>query len=77
MRREYNKKFKLTSVHLMKSRLFKPTEIFEMLSEIDRQTVYRWVSEYNKDSEAARQTLEMAIREYGMTEKPVCEKVIL
>lgn len=53
VRREYSKKFKLTAVHLMKSGLFKPKEIFEMLGGIDRQTVYRWVSEYNKDGEAA------------------------
>lgn len=53
VRREYSKEFKLTAVHLMKSGLFKPKEIFEMLGGIDRQTVYRWVSEYNKDGEAA------------------------
>ena len=53
VRREYSKEFKLTAVHLMKSGLFKPKEIFEMLGGIDRQTVYRWISEYNKDGEAA------------------------
>ena len=52
-RNEYSKEFKLTAVHLMKSGLFKPKEIFEMLGGIDRQTVYRWVKEYEKEGEAA------------------------
>lgn len=37
----------------MKSGLFKPKDIFEMLGGVDRQTVYRWVKEYEKDGEAA------------------------
>ena len=52
-RKEYSKEFKLTAVHLMKSGLFKPQEIFKMLGGVDRQTVYRWVKEYEKDGEAA------------------------
>lgn len=52
-RNEYSKEFKLTAVHLMKSGLFKPKDIFEMLGGIDRQTVYRWVKEYDKKGEAA------------------------
>lgn len=52
-RNEYSKEFKLTAVHLMKSGLFKPKDIFEMLGGVDRQTVYRWVKEYEKDGEAA------------------------
>lgn len=52
-RNEYSKEFKLTAVHLMKSGLFKPKEVFEMLGGVDRQTVYRWVKEYEKDGEAA------------------------
>lgn len=52
-RNEYSKEFKLTAVHLMKSGLFKPKEIFAMLGGIDRQTVYRWVKEYEKDGESA------------------------
>ena len=52
-RKEYSKEFKLTAVHLMKSGLFKPKEIFEMLGGVDRQTVYRWVKEYEKDGETA------------------------
>ena len=52
-RKEYSKEFKLTAVHLMKSGLFKPKEIFEMLGGIDRQTVYRWIKEYEKYGETA------------------------
>lgn len=52
-RNEYSKEFKLTAVHLMKSGLFKPKDVFEMLGGIDRQTVYRWVKEYEKNGEAA------------------------
>ena len=52
-RNEYSKEFKLTAVHLMKSGLFKPKDVFEMLGGVDRQTVYRWVKEYEKDGEAA------------------------
>ena len=52
-RKEYSKEFKLTAVHLMKSGLLKPKEIFEMLGGIDRQTVYRWVKEYEKYGESA------------------------
>lgn len=53
IRRDYTKEFKLTAVHLMKSGLFRPKQVFEMLGGIDRQTVYRWVSEYDRDGEAA------------------------
>ena len=52
-RNEYSKEFKLTAVHLMKSGLFKPKEVFAMLGGVDRQTVYRWVKEYDKNGEAA------------------------
>ena len=52
-RNEYSKEFKLTAVHLMKSGLFKPKDVFDMLGGVDRQTVYRWVKEYEKDGEAA------------------------
>lgn len=47
-RNEYSKEFKLTAVHLMKSGLFKPREVFTMLGGIDRQTVCRWVKDYEK-----------------------------
>lgn len=52
-RKEYSKEFKLSAVHLMKSGLFKPKEVFELLGGIDRQTVYRWVKEYEISGEAA------------------------
>lgn len=52
-RNEYSKEYKLTAVHLMKSGLFKPKDIFEMLGGVDRQTVYRWVKEYEAKGEAA------------------------
>lgn len=53
IRKDYTKEFKLTAVHLMKSGLFRPKEIFEMLGGIDRQTVYRWVKEYDAQGESA------------------------
>lgn len=37
----------------MKSGLFKPKDIFEMLGGVDRQTVYRWVKEYEANGESA------------------------
>lgn len=52
-RRDYTKQFKLSAVHFMKSGLFKPKQVFEMLGGIDRQTVYRWVSEYDREGEKA------------------------
>lgn len=52
-RKTYSKEYKLTAVLLMKSGKFRPKEVFEMLGGIDRQTVYRWVSEYEKYGEEA------------------------
>ncbi len=52
-RKEYTKEFKLSAVHLMKSGVLKPKEIFELLGGIDRQTVYRWISEYDHEGESA------------------------
>lgn len=52
-RRDYTKEFKLSAVHLMKSRVLRPKEIFELLGGIDRQTVYRWISEYDREGESA------------------------
>lgn len=49
----YSKEYKLTAVMLMKSKLFKPREVFELLGGIDRQTVYRWVKEYEAKGESA------------------------
>jgi transposase len=53
VRQDYTKEFKLTAVHLMKSGLFRPKEIFAMLGGIDRQTVYRWIKEYDAEGESA------------------------
>ena len=52
-RKDYSKEFKLSAVHLMKSKLFKPKEVFEMLGGKDRQTVYRWIKEYDEKGESA------------------------
>lgn len=52
-RKEYSKEYKLTAVHLMKSGMFKPKDIFELLGGIDRQTVYRWIKEYDAEGESA------------------------
>lgn len=53
IRKDYTKEYKLTAVHLMKSGLFKPKQVFELLGGIDRQTVYRWIQEYDQYGEAA------------------------
>lgn len=47
IRREYTKDFKLAAVHLMKSKIMKPKEVYTLLN-VDRQTVYRWVQEYDQ-----------------------------
>lgn len=52
-RKDYSKEFKLTAVHLMKSKLFKPGKVLEMLGNLDRQTVNRWVHEYDERGESA------------------------
>ena len=53
VRKDYSKEYKLAAVYLMKSGKMKPKEVFELLGGIDRQTVYRWIQEYDKDGEAA------------------------
>ena len=52
-RKDYAKELKLTAVFLMKSGKLAPKEVFELLGGIDRQTVYRWVHEYEEKGEAA------------------------
>lgn len=49
-RKHYDKAFKLNAVCLMLSKTMPPKEIFQML-DADRQTVYRWVSEFKAHSE--------------------------
>lgn len=51
-RRTYTKAFKLSAVYLMLSEAYKPKEVFQML-DVDRQTVYRWVSEFKANGEKA------------------------
>ena len=53
VRTDYTKEFKIAAVFLMKSGKMKPKEVFELLGGIDRQTVYRWVQEYEQKGEAA------------------------
>ncbi len=53
VRKDYTKEYKLTAVHLMKSGLFKPKEVYQLLGGIDRQTVHRWMQEYDKYGEVA------------------------
>lgn len=53
VRKDYCKEYKIAAVYLMKSGVMKPKEIFELLGGIDRQTVYRWIQEYDKYGEAA------------------------
>lgn len=49
-RKHYDKAFKLNAVCLMLSKTMPPKEIFQML-DADRQTVYRWVSEFKAHGE--------------------------
>ena len=51
-RKKYTKEFKLNAVYLMLSNTMQPKEIFKML-DVDRQTVYRWVSEFKARGETA------------------------
>lgn len=51
-RRRYTKEFKLNAVYLMLSKVYQPKEVFHMLN-VDRQTVYRWVSEFKANGEKA------------------------
>ena len=51
-RKKYTKEFKLSAVYLMLSKTMPPKDIFQML-DVDRQTVYRWVSEFKAHGEAA------------------------
>lgn len=51
-RKKYTKEFKLNAVYLMLSKVYQPKEVFQML-DVDRQTVYRWVSEFKANGEKA------------------------
>ena len=51
-RKKYTKEFKLSAVYLMLGNTMQPKEIFKML-DVDRQTVYRWVSEFKARGETA------------------------
>ena len=53
IRKEYSPEIKLAAVMLMKSKAMRPKEVFEILGGIDRQTVYRWIKEYENGGEAA------------------------
>ena len=53
VRKDYSAEFKLAAVMMMKNGALKPKEVFEILGGIDRQTVYRWVKEYEEKGEAA------------------------
>ena len=51
-RKKYTKEFKLSAVYLMLSKMYQPKEVFQM-QDVDRQTVYRWVSEFKANGEKA------------------------
>ena len=51
-RNHYTKEFKLSVVYSMLSNTQKPKDIFAMY-DIDRQTAYRWVSEFKENGEKA------------------------
>ena len=52
-RKDYSAEFKLAAVLMMKSGSMRPKDVFEALGGVDRQTVYRWVKEYEEQGEAA------------------------
>ena len=52
-RKDYSKEYKLAAVMLMKSGVMRPKDVFETLGGIDRQTVYRWIREYDTYGESA------------------------
>ena len=52
-RKEYSPEYKLAAVMLMKSGAIRPKEVFALLGGIDRQTVYRWIKEYDQEGETA------------------------
>ena len=51
-RKHYTKEFKLSTVYLMLSKQYQPKQVFEMM-QIDRQTAYRWLSEFKAHGESA------------------------
>ena len=53
IRKDYPKETKLAAVHMMKSKKLKTCEVLEIVGVKDRQTVHRWVQEYDKYGEAA------------------------
>ena len=53
VRKDYSAEYKLAAVMMMKSGRLRPKEVFAILGGIDRQTVYRWVKEYETQGEAA------------------------
>ena len=53
VRRDYSAEFKLAAVMMMKSGALRPKEVVAILGGVDRQTVYRWVKEYENQGEAA------------------------
>ena len=52
-RKDYSKEYKLAAVMLMKSGAMRPKDVFATLGGIDRQTVYRWIKEYDAEGESA------------------------
>lgn len=52
-RQDYSKEYKLAAVMMMQSGKLRPKEVFEILGGIDRQTVYRWIKEYEAEGEKA------------------------
>lgn len=51
-RKRYTREFKLSAVYMMLSKAYQPKEVFQILG-VDRQTVYRWVSEFKANGEKA------------------------
>lgn len=73
-RKHYDKAFMLNAVYLMLSKTMPPKKIFQIL-DVDRQTVYRWVSEFKAHGEAAfdKRLSCPAVRCVGCKRKwPIC-----
>ena len=67
-RKDYPKELKLAAVYMMRSGKLAPKEVFEMLGGIDRQTVYRWVHEYEEGGETAFDSKKAVLPAKELTE---------
>ena len=67
-RKDYSAEYKLAAVMMMQSGVMRPKDVFAALGGIDRQTVYRWVKEYEAKGEAAFREEEAVLPAKQLTE---------